>query len=225
MQQVGTGDCPYLIEYYGAMIDTVSKDSCEFCIIMFFLKVYSELCICMELMDTTLRRFYQTMHQLGNIDPNNLDFLVRRVIHNVKSTLVNFYSLILSLTQIASALHFLAEKQYLHRDIKPENILVNDRGVFKLNDYGTCCDMNLAQTDPIGTIAYFPPELVRNPPAPSSIQGDMWALGISVVETILGQHPCPLSNGIERFLILTEWNRDILESIIPDDVRALILQL
>ncbi|CAF4296509.1 unnamed protein product, partial [Rotaria magnacalcarata] len=148
MQDICTGHCPYLIEYYGAMIDTIT-----------------------------------------------------------------------------SALEFLAVKDYLHRDIKPDNILVNDSGVFKLNDYGTCCRMNSTENVPIGTIAYFPPEVVRNPPAPSSTQSDMWALGISVVETILGQHPCPISNDIDRALLLTKWNRDILEGMIFDDIRKLILQL
>ncbi|CAF1176446.1 unnamed protein product [Rotaria sordida] len=195
MEEVGNGDCPYLINYYGSMIDTI----------------YSELCIFMEYMDTTLSRFYETMHLLGNINPNNLDFLLRRVIHN-----------------IASALQFLAERHYLHRDIKPDNILVNNDGVFKLNDYGTCCEMNemgLAQSSPIGTIAYFSPELVRDPPAPSTIQGDMWALGISLIETIIGEHPCAVSNYTERLSTLSTWNREILEGMIPDDIREFILQL
>ncbi|CAF3757876.1 unnamed protein product [Rotaria sordida] len=86
-------------------------------------------------------------------------------------------------------------------------------------------EMGLAQSSPIGTIAYFSPELVRDPPAPSTIQGDMWALGISLIETIIGEHPCAVSNYTERLSTLSTWNREILEGMIPDDIREFILQL
>ena len=89
MQEIGFRECPYIIEHYGSMIDVVNEDSSQFCIIMFFLQARGELCICMELMDTTLKTFYETMHLVGPIDHRNLEFLLCRVIHNVNTNFIN----------------------------------------------------------------------------------------------------------------------------------------
>ncbi|CAF1135774.1 unnamed protein product [Rotaria sordida] len=154
-QKFGSGVCAYLINYYGAMIDTDR----------------SELCICMELMDTTIKKFYETMHSRKDIVLSNLDRFLSRLICN-----------------IASALEFLAKQEYLHRDVKPENMLVNKHAVFKLSDFGTCCKINKTnsvQTGAMGTIAYFPPEIAQIPPKPSTIQSDMWALGIKTSYEII----------------------------------------
>ncbi|CAF3751818.1 unnamed protein product [Rotaria sp. Silwood1] len=136
---MNSNGCPYLVDYYGLMID-INK---------------SELCICMQLMDSTMKSFYETMHSYNKIVINNLDLFISHLIHNV-----------------ISALEFLAKKSYFHRDIKPENILINNRGVFKLSDYGICCskdEINSNEYHLMGIIHYLSPEILETPPHICSI--------------------------------------------------------
>lgn len=52
--------------------------------ISFPLKLNSELWIFMELMNMSMKQFYVRMHLMTVINPNNIDFLLRRIIHNVR---------------------------------------------------------------------------------------------------------------------------------------------
>ena len=51
-------------------------------------KEAGELLICVELMDASMERFYQTMHALSNITYKDLDHVLCRLTHNVIYTLV-----------------------------------------------------------------------------------------------------------------------------------------
>ncbi|CAF4954048.1 unnamed protein product [Rotaria sp. Silwood1] len=197
MQEFGSGICPYIIDYYGAMIDTE----------------YSELCICMELMDTTIKKFYENMHQMRDIVANDIERFLCRVIHN-----------------ISSALEFLALQNYVHRDIKPENMLVDKHAVVKLSDFGTCCkinETNSVQSSAMGTVAYFAPELVQTSTSTklNTIQRDMWALGISLVEIVIGKHPCLASEDTDQSLEIIAWNPEIPATIISMHMQEFILNL
>ncbi|CAF1311409.1 unnamed protein product [Rotaria sp. Silwood1] len=89
--------------------------------------------------------------------------------------------------KIVSALRILHTERIIHRDIKPDNMLINKNGIVKLCDFGVSVDLN-ENPDFFfdgGTESYRPPR----PQFPSSIQDDMWALGISLLEIINGQHP------------------------------------
>ncbi|CAF1482935.1 unnamed protein product [Adineta steineri] len=164
-----------------------------------------ELCICMELMDTSIAKFYQAMHRLPGLSPDKIDRFVQRCAYNV-----------------VRALDFLKSKNIVHRDVKPANILINKDGKIKLCDFGICGSLTDRQLDfdgPIGTEMYLPPE-----PEKCAIQGDMWALGISLIEIIAGKHPFARYARCELpFKILT-W-----EPVVPTTVsivaQAFILQL
>ncbi|CAF3606085.1 unnamed protein product [Rotaria sp. Silwood1] len=81
------------------------------------------------------------------------------------------------------------------------------------------------QSGVMGTIAYFPPELVQMPSKPSTIQGDMWALGMSLLEIVLGKHPCLASDDSAQYRKIAAWNPEVPIAIISDNIRRFILQL
>ena len=54
-----------------------------------------------------------------------------------------------------------AEKNIIHRDIKPENILVDEKGCYKLGDFGIARKMQMSagELSVKGTFAYMAPEV------------------------------------------------------------------
>uniref|UniRef100_A0A7C8YP09 mitogen-activated protein kinase kinase n=1 Tax=Opuntia streptacantha TaxID=393608 RepID=A0A7C8YP09_OPUST len=97
--------------------------------------------------------------------------------------------------QVLSGLVYLHRRRIVHRDIKPSNLLINGRHQVKIADFGV--SRILAQTmDPcnssVGTIAYMSPERINtdlNQGQYDGYAGDIWSLGVSILEFYLGRFP------------------------------------
>lgn len=97
--------------------------------------------------------------------------------------------------QVLSGLAYLHSRRIVHRDIKPSNLLVNTQKQVKIADFGV--SRILAQTmDPcnssVGTIAYMSPERINtdlNHGQYDGYAGDIWSLGVSILEFYLGRFP------------------------------------
>lgn len=116
-----------------------------------------------------------------------------------------------------------------HYDVKPANILISKNGTWKICDFGECgniADEKEAKGFPRGTKYYHPPEYNKLPRQCYSVRADMWALGVSLVEVIMGQHPHPpdLSDiGLAGYL--DTWKPVIPIDHISMDLKRLILCL
>lgn len=64
--------------------------------------------------------------------------------------------------QTASALAYVHKIGYFHRDMKPENLLINNKNVLKLADFGLAREIRSSPpfTDYISTRWYRAPELL-----------------------------------------------------------------
>ena len=115
---------------------------------------------------------------------------------------LNYNEVVNIIEQTLAALDFAHNKGFVHRDIKEQNILVDGsypKYIAKLTDFGL--SKSYKQTgmsgvtmvgDVAGTIAYMPPEQVRDfkevrPPS------DIYAVGMTAYSLLTGTHPLDIS--------------------------------
>lgn len=159
-----SSDCPYIVQFYGALF---KEGDCW---------------ICMELMDTSLDKFYKCVY-------NHLH-------QNIPEVILGKISV-----GTVKALHYLKEQlTIIHRDVKPSNILLNREGSIKLCDFGISGQLvdSIAKTRDAGCQPYMAPERIdpRQSGKGYDIRSDVWSLGITLYELATGKFPYPKWNSV-----------------------------
>ena len=102
--------------------------------------------------------------------------------------------------QTLQALSFAHGRGVTHRDVSPTNILLSNRGIVKLMDFGLAIqptDLRLTQSGvPVGSLAYMAPEQVRNG-AEADFRSDIYSMGIVLYQMLTGKRPFVSENGFE----------------------------
>lgn len=84
---------------------------------------------------------------------------------------------------LCETLGFVHAREIVHHDIKPANILFAEGGTIKLGDFGVANSI-------AGTIMYLPPEMLLGERVDrTDPRVDIYALGLTLLETITGRHP------------------------------------
>lgn len=107
-----------------------------------------------------------------------------------EDTLVKRYS-----RQILAGLQYLHDRHIVHRDIKGANVLVDNRGVIKISDFGLS---KKAETQQLlanrqsmqGSAFWMAPEVVRQHGG-ATVKADIWSFGCLLIELFTGTHPFP----------------------------------
>ncbi|XP_064123755.1 testis-specific serine/threonine-protein kinase 5-like [Loxodonta africana] len=93
--------------------------------------------------------------------------------------------------QLVSAMVHCHSAGIVHRDLKCENILLDDRGLLKLTDFGfaSCTgSKNTLLSTFCGSVAYTAPEILMSKKY-SGEQVDLWSLGIILYAMVTGKLP------------------------------------
>ena len=88
--------------------------------------------------------------------------------------------------QMVRGCAYIHEKNILHRDIKPQNLLVNNKGVLKITDFGLARAAGVrtsSHSTDVVTLWYRAPDLLLGN-AHYSFSVDLWSLGCVFAEII-----------------------------------------
>ncbi len=99
--------------------------------------------------------------------------------------------------QILSGIDYCHQGKLLHRDLKPANILLSDKGVIKIADFGLCRTLKSridetvdpkhdGYTNPVQSRYYRCPEMLLGSRT-YDYSSDVWSIGCIFVELLLGQ--------------------------------------
>ena len=164
-------------------LEVVMKSSDCPCIVTFFGAIFKEgdCWICMELMDTSLDKFYKFSY----------DHLKESIPENIIGKIT---------VATVTALNYLKERlKIIHRDVKPSNILLDRRGAIKLCDFGISGQLvdSIAKTRDAGCRPYMAPERIDPQRAKGyDVRSDVWSLGITLIELSTGRFPYPKWNSV-----------------------------
>lgn len=106
------------------------------------------------------------------------------------------------LDRLADALASAHSSDIIHRDLKPDNILLDASRCAYLTDFGIAKRLNADRITlsyiQLGSPAYLSPEQILNRGV--SPQTDIYMLGITLYEAIVGEHPFPEDTSMQLML-------------------------
>jgi predicted Ser/Thr protein kinase len=116
------------------------------------------------------------------------------------------------LITICEALDFVGQNNIIHRDIKPANIMINEKGVLKVVDFGVAkiLDVNGDNNNKEGIVGspyYISPEAIDG--SPLDLRSDIYSLGASFYHAFTGAPPF---DGLNAEEVL---RKHLEQSIIP----------
>ncbi|MCL2703056.1 MAG: Stk1 family PASTA domain-containing Ser/Thr kinase [Defluviitaleaceae bacterium] len=133
--------------------------------------------------------------------------------------------------QMTAALIHAHNSKIIHRDIKPQNVIVTDKGVIKVADFGIARkadsdSVTLGASTTLGSVHYFSPEQAKG--TKTDPRSDLYSLGIVLYEMFSGELPFDADTAVSVALMqINEPLPDIHEANpdVSDKVKMIIGKL
>ena len=157
----------------------------------------NKLCECENIVNL-IRKFEIENNIIFEFEPytkNLMKYLKEK--GDLRRNIDMFKNLVLSL---AKSLKTLQSKKVMHRDINPNNVFLCDNDIIKLGNFGCSIYIKDNQYDPIGTIVYSAPEIIKN--LKYDEKCDLWSLGITLYQLYFGILPYEENNQIATLNII-----------------------
>jgi serine/threonine protein kinase len=91
--------------------------------------------------------------------------------------------------KLCRAVHYAHQRGIIHRDVNPSNIIVQPNDKVKIFDFGLACPIGTQDFANTGTADYMAPEQITGDPVDP--RTDIYALGITAYELVVGKGPFP----------------------------------
>lgn len=131
--------------------------------------------------------------------------------------------------QILDGINHAHEFGIIHRDIKPANMMLTDKGILKVLDFGIArllgSNRMTRAGNIIGTLEYMAPEQVKG--QETDARSDIYALGMMLYEVLTGRLPFDTENEFElmrRQIEEVPPSPRVLNPAIPVEVEAAIMR-
>uniref|UniRef100_A0A1I7Z5K3 Aurora kinase n=1 Tax=Steinernema glaseri TaxID=37863 RepID=A0A1I7Z5K3_9BILA len=129
------------------------------------------------------------------------------------------------ISQVVSAVQYCHEKGVFHRDLKLENLLLTEKEVIKLADFGWSVQVDasdIRRSTTCGTLDYICPEMLDEKPHTHTV--DNWSVGVLLYEFIAGHAPFAVEGAADTIQRIRDVQYDFTEEF-EDGVKDIVSRL
>lgn len=165
--------------------------------------------------------YYMIMEYL---EGSNLKDLIQKSKQRIPHTLIVNIAI-----QMCNALQYAHDNNVIHRDVKPDNIILTNKGIVKLTDFGIVLldkERGVKNNEIVGSILYSSPEQLTDASSVNE-KSDLYSLGLTLYEMLVGKNPFyknEIAESIKSIMLEVPDSPHSIYSDIPKGLSDIIMK-